>query len=57
VIVGFPFSTIRIEDRDSSRAVAELLGRLCQELADGASAEQFAELGAEANDLAEQLRK
>ena len=56
VIVGFPFSSIRVEDRAGALAVADLVERLSQLLAEGASAEQFAELADEAHTLTDQLR-
>ncbi len=55
VVVGFPFSTIKIEDHASAAEVADVVARLCRLLADSASVDAFAELAAEAQDLQERL--
>lgn len=56
VVVGFPFSTIRIEESSDTVAVADLIARLCRLLAGAASAEAFGQLAEEADDLATRLQ-
>ena len=56
VFVGFPFSSIKVEDRAGALAVAGLVERLSRLLAEGASAGDFAELANEAHNLIDQLR-
>ena len=53
VVVGFPFSTIKIEDRGGAAEVAGRVARLCRLLADSESVDSFAELAAEAQELQE----
>ena len=57
VVVGFPFSTIKIEDSADVVAVAELLATLCRLLATSAPADELAELAEEAEELASRLRR
>ena len=57
MIVGFPFSSIKVEDRAGALAVADLVERLSRLLAEGASAGDFAELANEAHNLTDKLRR
>jgi hypothetical protein len=57
VIVGFPFSTIRVEDTIGVSDVAELVARLCRLLADDAPAEALADLAEDATGLYSRLSR
>ncbi len=57
IVVGFPFSTIKIEDAASAAAVADLVARLCRLLANSASADTLDGLAAEAEHLKVRLRQ
>lgn len=56
VVVGFPFSTITMEDTANTAALAGLVARLCRLLAESAPAEALADLATEAEELAARLR-
>lgn len=55
VVVGFPFSSIKIEDHAGAAEVAGVVARLCRLLAGSAPVDAFAELAADAQDLQERL--
>ena len=55
IVVGFPFSTISIEDHASAAEVADVVAQLCRLLENSAPADAFAELAVEAEDLRDRL--
>lgn len=57
VVVGFPFSTIKIDDAASAAAVADVVARMCRMLAASAPTDAFAGLATEAEDLTARLRR
>ena len=57
VIVAFPFSMVRIDDAHGAAEVAELLARVCREIADGSSPEAMSALATEGDELAARLRR
>jgi hypothetical protein len=57
VVVGFPFSTIKIGDGTGAADVADLVARLCHLLADAPSTEAFSELAVEAEGLCARLHR
>ena len=57
IVVGFPFSTIKMDDVTGAAAVADMVARLCRLLAESAPADAFSSLAAEAEHLQERLRR
>ena len=57
VVVGFPFSTIKVGDGTGAAEVADLVARLCHLLADSPSTDAFNELAVEAEGLGARLRR
>jgi hypothetical protein len=56
-VVGFPFSSVRIEDSGGAAEVADVVARLCSLLAESAPPAAFAELAAQARELEERVRR
>jgi hypothetical protein len=55
VIVGFPFSTIKVQDSVDATAIAALLARLCQALASNRPAADLQSIADDAAALANRL--